>query len=74
MIDCYVNIYNDNDEFRIPLTDSGSYEVRENDKLVFHLIISEHDLLTLGEPVMVIGDIPTKFLKNENSPHGECHL
>ncbi|STW81347.1 Uncharacterised protein [Klebsiella pneumoniae] len=47
MIDCYVNIYNDNDEFRIPLTDSGSYEVRENDKLVFHLIISEHDLLTL---------------------------
>ena len=46
MIDCYVNIYNDNDEFRIPLTDSGSYEVRENDKLVFHLIISEHDLLT----------------------------
>lgn len=74
MIDCYVNIYNDNDEFRIPLTDSGSYEVRENDKLVFHLIISEHDLLTLGEPVMVIGDIPTKFLKNENSPQGECHF
>ncbi|MCS6038321.1 hypothetical protein LNP20_00785 [Klebsiella pneumoniae subsp. pneumoniae] len=68
MIDCYVNIYNDNDEFRIPLTDSGSYEVRENDKLVFHLIISEHDLLTLGEPVMVIGDIPTKFLKMK-TPH-----
>lgn len=41
MIDCYVNVYNGNDECRIPLTDSGAYEVKENDKLVFHLIISE---------------------------------
>ena len=62
MIDCYVNVYNGNDECRIPLTDSGAYEVKENDKLVFHLIISEQELLTLGEPVMVIGDIPTTFL------------
>ncbi|EPK7316827.1 hypothetical protein MX851_005341, partial [Citrobacter freundii] len=74
MIDCYVNVYNGNDECRIPLTDSGAYEVKENDKLVFHLIISEQELLTLGEPVMVIGDIPTTFLRNENSPQGECHF
>lgn len=74
MIDCYVNVYNGNDECRIPLTDSGAYEVKENDKLVFHLIISEQELLTLGEPVMVIGDIPTTFLRNENSPQGSVIL
>ncbi len=74
MIDCYVNIYSGTDEFRVPLTDSGCYEVRENDKLVFHLILSEQEFLTLGEPIMLIGDIPTKFIQNDNSPYGECHF
>lgn len=63
MIDCYANIYSGTDEFRIPLMDSGCYEVRENDKLVFHLILSEQEFLNIGEPILLIGDIPTKFIR-----------
>lgn len=69
-----LNIYSDDKEYKLQLSHGGKYEIKETDKLVFNLVMTADEYASFGDPVLLIGDIPTLFIKIENSPEGEFHF